>query len=69
MQHYLPRWFQLLKYTVYGLLMLNLSVCLARRIPVVARLCRLPDPPPQPGLDWTRRSISAPGADSVSCVA
>jgi hypothetical protein len=53
---------------LYGLLMLNLSVCLTRRVPVVARLCWLPDRPPQPGLDWTWRSVSAPdaGPDEVA---
>jgi hypothetical protein len=49
-------------WTTYGLLLLNLSVCLSRRLSTVARLCRLPVRPPQPGLDWTRRSVSAPGA-------
>ena len=48
-------------WTTYGLLLLNLSVCLTRRLPTVLRLCRVPDRPPRPGLDWARRECSAPG--------
>jgi hypothetical protein len=51
-------------WTTYGLLILNLSICLTRRLPAVVRLCRLPDRRPQPGPDWVRRELSAPGIGS-----
>lgn len=46
---------------VYGLLLVNLSVCMTRRLAVVARLCRFPERPPDPGANWIRREVSVVG--------
>jgi hypothetical protein len=48
-------------WAIDGLLILNLSVCLTRRLPWVVRRCRFPDRPPRPGSDWLRREIEGEG--------
>jgi hypothetical protein len=48
-------------WSVYGLLFLNLSVCMTRRLPVVLRLCRFPDRPPRPGPGWLHRDVEVAG--------
>jgi hypothetical protein len=46
---------------VYGLLLVNLSVCMTRRLAVVVRLCRFPESPPEPGFGWIRREVDVAG--------
>jgi len=46
---------------VYGLLFVNLSVCMARRLSVVAALCRFPERPPRPATGWLQREVAAVG--------
>jgi hypothetical protein len=46
---------------VYGLLFLNLSVCMTRRLPMVVRLCRFPDRPPRPASGWLHRDVQVAG--------
>ena len=48
-------------WSVYGLLFLNLSVCMTRRLPMVLRLCRFPDRPPRPAPGWLHREIEVAG--------
>jgi cytochrome b561 len=42
---------------LYGLLLVNLLVCMVRRLPTVARLCRFPDRPPQVSSVWLQRTV------------
>jgi hypothetical protein len=46
---------------VTGLLFLNLSVCMTRRLPIVVRLCRFPDRPPRPAPGWLHRDVQVAG--------
>jgi len=56
-------------WSVYGLLLVNLSVCMTRRLSLVARLCRLPDRPPHPGAGWQQREIGAGGVTAEQVAA
>jgi hypothetical protein len=54
-------------WSIYGLLLVNLSVCMTRRFALVVRLCRFPEHPPDPGSNWIRRELL--GSDVTSeCV-
>jgi hypothetical protein len=44
---------------LYALLLVNLSVCMTRRLPLVLRRSRLPDRPPRPASGWLHRSVDA----------
>jgi hypothetical protein len=48
-------------WSVYGLLFLNLSVCMTRRLPIVLQLCRFPERPPRPAPGWLHREVEAAG--------
>jgi hypothetical protein len=48
-------------WAVYGLLLVNLSVCMTRRLALVVRLCRFPESPPEPGSGWIRREVDVAG--------
>jgi cytochrome c biogenesis protein ResB len=49
---------------VYGLLFLNLSVCMTRRLPIVASRCRFPNRPPPSHRSWAHRVMAVEGLGS-----
>jgi cytochrome c biogenesis protein ResB len=55
---------------VYGLLFLNLFVCMTRRLPVVVGRCRFPDRPPRPHASQPQRVVAVEelGAEDVAVV-
>jgi hypothetical protein len=57
-----------LLHATYGLLFVNLLLCMSRRFRAAVILCRLPEEPPLPSPGWLRREVegSAAGADGVA---
>jgi hypothetical protein len=46
-----------------SLLLVNLSVCMARRVPAAIRALRVVDPPPESFREWPRRRIGGPAGN------
>lgn len=56
-------------WVVYGLLFVNLSVCMTRRLPLVVGRCRLPSRTPASYRSWAQRSVAADGLGSEGVAA
>ena len=58
-----------LLFTTYGLLLVNLLLCMIRRFRAAVRLCRFPESPPAVSSLWLQRDVNGTGLESKAAAA